>query len=81
MVLAFKNSAWRYLEVEIAIFGDTKLILHACARAARAARMAPARRARAGFRKFSGNISCIERARRARAGFTVYPPWIQIADV
>jgi hypothetical protein len=30
--------------------------------------MAPARQARAGFRKFSGKISCIARLRRTRAG-------------
>ena len=43
--------------------------------------MAPARRRRAGFRKFSEKKLCITRARRAREGLTVYPPWIQIADV
>jgi hypothetical protein len=40
-----------------------------------------ARAVRAGFRKFSKKNSCIARARRARTGLTVYPPWIQIADV
>ena len=35
----------------------------------------------AGFRKFSGEKSCIVRTWRARAGLTVYPPRIQIADV
>jgi len=40
-------------------------------------RIAPARWLRAGFRKFSGKKLCIA----ARAGSTVYPPWIQIADI
>jgi hypothetical protein len=40
-----------------------------------------ARAALAGFRKFSKKKSCITRTRRAQAGLTVYPPWIQIADV
>ena len=44
--------------------------------------MAAARCDRAGFRKFSRKkIMHRARARRARAGLTVYPPWIQIADV
>jgi hypothetical protein len=43
--------------------------------------IAPARRARAGFRKISKKISCISRSRRARAGLTVYPPRIQIRDL
>ena len=44
-------------------------------------RIRPARRFRAGFRKFSKKNSCIARARRGHAGLTVYPPMIQIADV
>jgi hypothetical protein len=43
--------------------------------------MAPVRRACAGFRKFSGGKLCMARSRRAHAGLTVYPSWIQIADV
>jgi hypothetical protein len=43
--------------------------------------MGPARRLRAGFRKFSGGNSCIARPRRDRARLTVYPPRIQIAVV
>jgi hypothetical protein len=43
--------------------------------------MAPAQSLGAGFCKFSRKKSCIACARRARAGLTVYPPWIQIADV
>jgi hypothetical protein len=45
-------------------------------------RIKPAWRSRAGFRKFSKKKnSCIARARRGRTRLTVYPPWIQIADV
>jgi hypothetical protein len=33
------------------------------------------------FVNFRKKISCIARARRAPAGLTVYPPWIQIAEL
>ena len=42
--------------------------------------MAPARRARVEFCNFSREL-CIARTGRTHAGWTVYPPWIQIADI